>query len=90
MMMREAITLIRQLWSEERVTFDGEYYKTDRATINTCSSNSAPTFCRAYERASANEDLGRRGCEPSRLRPQCEAFRSPPPRGVSDCPDLRK
>ena len=33
MMMREAIELIRQLWSEERVTFEGEYYKTDRATI---------------------------------------------------------
>lgn len=33
MMMREAIMLIRQLWSEERVSFDGEYYRTDRATI---------------------------------------------------------
>lgn len=33
MMMREAITLIRRLWSEERVSFDGEYYRTDRATI---------------------------------------------------------
>ena len=33
MMMREAITLIRRLWSEERVTFEGEYYRTDRATI---------------------------------------------------------
>ena len=33
MMLREAIKLIKQLWSQERVTFDGEYYKTDRATI---------------------------------------------------------
>ena len=33
MMLREAITLIRRLWSEERVTFEGEYYRTDRATI---------------------------------------------------------
>ena len=33
MMMREAITLIRRLWSEQRVTFEGEYYRTDRATI---------------------------------------------------------
>jgi coenzyme F420-dependent glucose-6-phosphate dehydrogenase len=33
MMLREAITLIRQLWTEERVTFEGEYYRTDRATI---------------------------------------------------------
>ena len=30
---REAVRLIRLLWSEERVTFDGEYYRTDRATI---------------------------------------------------------
>ena len=33
LMLREAIELIRQLWSEERVTFEGEYYQTDRATI---------------------------------------------------------
>jgi coenzyme F420-dependent glucose-6-phosphate dehydrogenase len=30
---REAVSLIKQLWSEERVTFEGEYYRTDRATI---------------------------------------------------------
>jgi coenzyme F420-dependent glucose-6-phosphate dehydrogenase len=33
MMLREAITLIKQLWTEDRVTFEGEYYRTDRATI---------------------------------------------------------
>ena len=33
MMMREAIELIRALWTQERVSWDGEYYKTDRATI---------------------------------------------------------
>jgi coenzyme F420-dependent glucose-6-phosphate dehydrogenase len=33
MMLREAIELIRQLWSEDRVSFEGEYYRTDRATI---------------------------------------------------------
>ncbi len=31
--MAEAITLIRRLWSEERVTFDGTYYRTERATV---------------------------------------------------------
>jgi coenzyme F420-dependent glucose-6-phosphate dehydrogenase len=31
--MAEAIKLIRRLWTEERVTFEGEYYRTDRATI---------------------------------------------------------
>ena len=30
---REAVKLIRQLWSEDRVTFEGEYYRTDKATI---------------------------------------------------------
>ncbi|TCK21917.1 glucose-6-phosphate dehydrogenase (coenzyme-F420) [Pseudonocardia endophytica] len=33
LMLRESIELIRRLWSEDRVTFDGEYYRTDRATI---------------------------------------------------------
>ncbi len=33
MMLREALELIKLLWSEERVSFDGEYYQTDRATI---------------------------------------------------------
>ena len=31
--LREAVTLIRTLWREERVTFEGEYYKTEKATI---------------------------------------------------------
>jgi coenzyme F420-dependent glucose-6-phosphate dehydrogenase len=30
---REAIDLIRKLWREERVSFDGTYYKTQNATI---------------------------------------------------------
>lgn len=30
---REAVRLIRQLWSEDRVSFDGEFYRTDKATI---------------------------------------------------------
>jgi coenzyme F420-dependent glucose-6-phosphate dehydrogenase len=30
---RESIELIKKLWSEERVTFDGQYYKTESATI---------------------------------------------------------
>lgn len=31
--LKEAVTLIRTLWSEERVSFSGQYYKTDKATI---------------------------------------------------------
>ncbi|HEY7011086.1 MAG TPA: glucose-6-phosphate dehydrogenase (coenzyme-F420) [Jatrophihabitantaceae bacterium] len=30
---REAVRLIRELWSGERVSFEGEYYRTDKATI---------------------------------------------------------
>lgn len=30
---RESLTLIRRLWREERVTFEGEFYKTENATI---------------------------------------------------------
>ncbi|MGC2201337.1 MAG: glucose-6-phosphate dehydrogenase (coenzyme-F420) [Stellaceae bacterium] len=31
--LREAITLIKRLWSAERVTFEGQYYRTIAATI---------------------------------------------------------
>jgi coenzyme F420-dependent glucose-6-phosphate dehydrogenase len=31
--LREAVNLIRTLWRGERVTFEGEYYKTEKATI---------------------------------------------------------
>jgi coenzyme F420-dependent glucose-6-phosphate dehydrogenase len=31
--LREAVRLIRQLWSEDRVSFKGEYFRTERATI---------------------------------------------------------
>jgi coenzyme F420-dependent glucose-6-phosphate dehydrogenase len=31
--LEEALELIRRLWSEERVDFDGRYYRTDRATV---------------------------------------------------------
>ncbi len=31
--LKEALALIRQLWSEERVNFQGQYYRTDKATI---------------------------------------------------------
>ena len=31
--MREAIGLIKKLWTEDRVSFEGQYYKTENATI---------------------------------------------------------
>jgi coenzyme F420-dependent glucose-6-phosphate dehydrogenase len=33
MRLREAVRLIRLLWTEQRVTFAGEYYRTEKATI---------------------------------------------------------
>jgi coenzyme F420-dependent glucose-6-phosphate dehydrogenase len=47
MMMREAIGLIRKLWSEERVSWDGEYYKTDRATIYDKPEQPIPVYVAA-------------------------------------------
>jgi len=31
--LREAVSLMKQLWTEDRVTFEGEYYQTQKATI---------------------------------------------------------
>jgi len=31
--LRESVVLMRKLWTEERVTFEGEYYKTQDATL---------------------------------------------------------
>ncbi|GGK84674.1 glucose-6-phosphate dehydrogenase (coenzyme-F420) [Mangrovihabitans endophyticus] len=31
--LREAVTLIRRLWTEDRVTFEGTYFRTEHATI---------------------------------------------------------
>jgi coenzyme F420-dependent glucose-6-phosphate dehydrogenase len=31
--LRESVLLMRRLWSEERVSFEGQYYRTEKATI---------------------------------------------------------
>ena len=31
--LRESLTLIRRLWTEDRLSFEGEYYRTENATI---------------------------------------------------------
>jgi coenzyme F420-dependent glucose-6-phosphate dehydrogenase len=41
---REAVALIRKLWSEERVTFEGEYYKTENATIYDRPESMVPIY----------------------------------------------
>ena len=45
--LREALTLIERLWREERVTFDGEYYRTERATIYDRPSEPVPIYLAA-------------------------------------------
>ena len=45
--LRESVTLIRTLWSEERVTFEGEYYKTEKATIYDRPDSRVPIYVAA-------------------------------------------
>jgi coenzyme F420-dependent glucose-6-phosphate dehydrogenase len=43
----EAVELIRRLWTEERVTFEGEYYRTDRATVYDRPEQPVPIYMAA-------------------------------------------
>src|ERR1700676_5612871 len=45
--LREAVTLIRRLWTEERVTFEGQYYKTEKATLYDRPSTPVPIYLAA-------------------------------------------
>jgi coenzyme F420-dependent glucose-6-phosphate dehydrogenase len=45
--LAEAIELIRRLWTDERVTFEGEYYRTERATIYDRPPEPVPIFVAA-------------------------------------------
>jgi coenzyme F420-dependent glucose-6-phosphate dehydrogenase len=45
--LREAVELIRRLWTEERVDFDGTYYRTDRATIYDRPDTAIPIYIAA-------------------------------------------
>ena len=45
--LREAITLMRRLWSEERVSFEGKYYKTEKATIYDRPAKLIPVYVAA-------------------------------------------
>jgi len=45
--LREAIELMRRLWTEERVSFDGEYYKTANATIYDRPDEPVPIYIAA-------------------------------------------
>lgn len=45
--MREAVALIRQLWSEDRVSFNGEFYQTQSATIYDRPEHEVPIYIAA-------------------------------------------
>ncbi len=45
--LREAVTLIRKLWREERVSFEGQYYRTEKATIYDRPDTEVPIYVAA-------------------------------------------
>jgi coenzyme F420-dependent glucose-6-phosphate dehydrogenase len=45
--LAEAVELIRRLWTEERVTFEGDYYRTEKATIYDRPGEPIPIFIAA-------------------------------------------
>jgi coenzyme F420-dependent glucose-6-phosphate dehydrogenase len=45
--LREAISLIRKLWSEEHVSFEGQYYRTENATIYDKPDKPVPIYVAA-------------------------------------------
>jgi coenzyme F420-dependent glucose-6-phosphate dehydrogenase len=45
--LKEAVTLIRRLWTDERVTFEGEYFRTDRATVYDRPDEPVPLYIAA-------------------------------------------
>ena len=51
--LREAITLIKQLWAEEFVNFDGEYFKTHDATVYDRPNIPVPIYVAASGPAAA-------------------------------------
>ena len=44
---KESLQLIRQLWREERVSFAGQYYKTEKATIYDRPADPVPIYIAA-------------------------------------------
>jgi coenzyme F420-dependent glucose-6-phosphate dehydrogenase len=45
--LRESILLMRRLWTEERVSFDGTFYRTEKATIYDRPSRPVPIYVAA-------------------------------------------
>ncbi len=45
--LRESVELMKRLWTEERVSFEGQYYRTECATIYDRPSNPVPIYIAA-------------------------------------------
>jgi coenzyme F420-dependent glucose-6-phosphate dehydrogenase len=45
--LREAVTLMRRLWTEDRVTFEGDYYRTTDATVYDKPDQPVPVYVAA-------------------------------------------
>jgi coenzyme F420-dependent glucose-6-phosphate dehydrogenase len=45
--LRESVELMKRLWSEQRVTFEGEYYRTENATIYDRPEQPVPIYIAA-------------------------------------------
>lgn len=45
--LRESVTVMRKLWSEERVTYDGQFYKTQNATVYDRPEEGIPLYIAA-------------------------------------------
>ncbi len=52
-MLREAVTLIRQLWTGEEVTFDGDFYRTRKARLFTLPKGGIPLYISSLVPASS-------------------------------------
>src|ERR1700742_3310789 len=57
---KEAIDLIRLLWTDERVSFEGQYYRTDKATIYDRPDHPVPIYL-AGSGPAATRYAGRQG-----------------------------
>jgi coenzyme F420-dependent glucose-6-phosphate dehydrogenase len=57
---REAVRIIKQLWTEDRVSFEGEYYTLDRATIYDKPEHRVPIYL-AGSGPAATKYAGRSG-----------------------------
>src|SRR5207245_11596290 len=59
--LREAVTLMRLLWSEERVSYSGTYYKTSNATVYDRPAGGVPLLLAAVPPQMSEHAPRRRG-----------------------------